>query len=143
MAGVYDDPIPEPDLEDVAIALQARLRSCAWKVRLHMLLHLLYQPREVTWLAETIGCELSVASRHLAALREEGLVECRREGNRRVQMLSPVVRSEYQGGMVHLAVRAGCGAVVTLSLPARALKPVVVVRGRRAAAKKQRTAARA
>lgn len=136
MSSVLVDPIPEPELEDVVAALHARLRTCMWKARLVMLLYLFYEPREVTGLARAMRCDLSVTSRHLKALRAEGLVECRKEKNRSVHFLAPVVKAQLEGGMLHLRMRSACGTALTLSMPARILRRTVETnrRGRRAAA---------
>jgi DNA-binding transcriptional ArsR family regulator len=122
MADAHNDPIPEPDLDDVLTALHRRMRSCAAKVRMGLLLHLLYGPRDVTWLARAVRCGLPLVSVHLSALRAAGMVLCRKEKNRRVHSLSPVVQMDLADGYLHMRVRAGCGTAMTLSLAARVLR---------------------
>jgi ArsR family transcriptional regulator len=76
---------PEPEfdlaaLEASAAEAEAFLRSLASRHRLMILCHLIDGEASVGELLRTSGLNQSNLSRHLALLREEGLVATRREG---------------------------------------------------------------
>lgn len=69
-----------PDLwEEKAFEAEAFLRSLASRHRLMILCSLLERELSVTELGERLGLTQSNLSRHLATLRDEGLVGTRRE----------------------------------------------------------------
>jgi DNA-binding transcriptional ArsR family regulator len=74
-------PVPDPiDMEARATEAEAFLRSLASRHRLMILCSLLEGEMPVGALAQRLGLMQSNLSRHLATLREEGLVATRRDG---------------------------------------------------------------
>jgi ArsR family transcriptional regulator, virulence genes transcriptional regulator len=76
---------PEPTLDPAALEASAAeaeafLRSLASRHRLMILCRLVDGEASVGELLQTLGLNQSNLSRHLALLREEGLVSTRREG---------------------------------------------------------------
>lgn len=82
------------DLEARAAEAEAFLRSLASRHRLTILCHLVDGEMSVGELNDRLGLTQSNLSRHLAMLREEGLVATRREGTTiHYRIASPHVRT--------------------------------------------------
>jgi DNA-binding transcriptional ArsR family regulator len=78
-----------PVLTDEALRLVAgRFRALSDPTRLRILNTLMQGESSVQDLVQTTGLEQSNVSRHLSALRREGLVERRPEGNRAVYSIN-------------------------------------------------------
>lgn len=70
-------PVPLPSSEKLRLA-QNLLKSLCNERRLLLLCHLTEGERTVTELVEFVGVSQSSISQHLARLRTDGLVKCRR-----------------------------------------------------------------
>ncbi|MDY6812887.1 MAG: metalloregulator ArsR/SmtB family transcription factor [Pseudomonadota bacterium] len=81
MSARYQTPaLPLAELQTQAAEAAQWLRSLANERRLLILCNLLAGERTVGELAEPVGLGQSALSQHLARLRHEGLVQCRRDG---------------------------------------------------------------
>lgn len=80
MKGPLNMPMDPAELEARAGEAEAFLRSLASRHRLMILCSLLEGEMPVSELVRRLGLSQSNLSQHLAKLREEGLVETRREG---------------------------------------------------------------
>jgi DNA-binding transcriptional ArsR family regulator len=75
-----NDTLPVAELEQVAEQVALFLRSLANRDRLLLLCHLIDGERTVGALEEATGIRQPSLSQQLGVLREEGLVDTRREG---------------------------------------------------------------
>lgn len=89
---VHDQPADTP--EDVMSTAECAgvLRAMGNETRLSILRCLFERRRSVTEICEALEIEQYVASRHLAVLRNAGLVDNHRDGQRVIYALHPNVR---------------------------------------------------
>jgi ArsR family transcriptional regulator len=80
----------------------SRLRVLADGTRLEVLRQLLKSPKHVGELNESIDVPQNLLSHHLRVLRDEGLVEARRDGRAVLYRLAPDLRSVARGKEISL-----------------------------------------
>ena len=118
---------------DLAVeAVHARVRTCAWKGRIALLALLIDGPKDVSELSEGAGLDLCTTSRHLKALRIDGLLTCTRDGKQKNYSFSPAVCMDVQGSHIAITIRGNWGVAMSLMLPAQSFQ----VQYKRAAAAK-------
>jgi DNA-binding transcriptional ArsR family regulator len=111
------------DMFEAIAALQRRFRTCAWKGRIALLTLLVDGPKEVSALAAASSLHMSTTSRHLKAMRSEGLLTCRRERTRQLYALSDAVRVHLPEGQLQLMITASRDVSIVLVMPAAYLRP--------------------
>ena len=78
------DPMLREELEDLTVGV---CRALSDPKRLMILYSLAGEPRSVGELCELLGVSQSNVSQHLAVLRDRGLVDAERDGNRAIYAL--------------------------------------------------------
>ena len=104
-------------LMEAAAGLHARLRACDSVTRLEIIMLLMAGPRRVGELADGASLGFPQVSYHLNALKREGLVVCRAEGNERHYSLSRVFGVRRAEGRWKLTIAAWGGATITIAVP--------------------------
>jgi ArsR family transcriptional regulator len=122
--------MPRRDPED-ALWQADLFRALSDANRLRIVFRLLEGDASVGEISETLGAEQSLVSHHLAALRESGLVESRREG--RVNLYG--LRERVLGAIRGRSLDLGC-CVVTFRVPPQAPPAVRASSSRREKARR-------
>lgn len=81
----------------------------------------MHGPQDVTHLAEALALSVASTSRHLKALRAEGLVEFHGEHARHMHVLSPGVHLHAREDAVELSITSESGTTLTLGMPPTAI----------------------